>query len=106
MLPPRWGVMPEPPNKNMIRTLTIETLLNGFTVQCGCQRLAYTSTEKMLKDIGDYLKDPEATERRILVEKGFNRKHTLGDQPAQDSESYPSARLATGICSLNARYPR
>lgn len=84
-----WGLMPETPSKNMIRTLIIETLLNGFTVQCGCQRLAYTSTEEMLKDIGDYLKDPEATEKRILIEKGFNRKHTLGENPPAEA-GYPS----------------
>ena len=90
----------------MIRTLTIETLLNGFTLQCGCQRLAYTSTEEMLKDIGDYLKDPVTTEKRILVEKGFNRKHTLGDQYVPEPADYPSAMTATVIRAQGERYPR
>lgn len=101
-----YGVFIAPaPHKNMIRALKIETLLNGFTVQCGCQRLAYTSTKELLKDLGDYLKDPEATEKRILVEKGFNRKHTLADQPVQGMSSYPSAMLATDICSMDEHYP-
>lgn len=90
----------------MIRTLTIETLLNGYTVQCGCQRLAYTSTEEMLKDIGDYLKDPVTTEKRILVEKGFNRKHTLGDQSVPEPADYPSAMTATVIRAQGECYPR
>lgn len=61
----------------MIRTLTIETILNGYIVTAGCQRLAYTSAKDMLEDIRYYLDDPEKTEKRILA-NAINRKHVQG----------------------------
>lgn len=62
----------------MLRPITINPVLNGFVVQFGCQQLAYTNTTKMLGDIGDYLREPEETEKKILKEECFNRRHTLG----------------------------
>lgn len=62
----------------MIRNLTISAVLNGFIVQVGCQNIVYTSVGELTADLSDYLRDPEATEKRILKEKGLNRKHTLG----------------------------
>lgn len=62
----------------MLRPITINPVLNGFVVQFGCQQLAYTDTTKMLGDIGDYLREPEETEKKILKEECFNRRHTLG----------------------------
>jgi hypothetical protein len=76
----------------MIRDLRIEPILNGFIVQAGCQRLAYTSVDELITDIGSYLREPEATEKRILKDKGFNRKHTMEMRmpepgPAQEANS-------------------
>lgn len=61
----------------MIRDIKIEPILNGFIVSAGCQKLAYTSVDELIVDIGSYLREPEATETRILKDKGFNRKHTM-----------------------------
>jgi len=72
----------------MLRTISINPVLNGFIVQCGCQQLAYTSIDEMIDDLGSYYRNPEETEKRILQEKGINRKHTLREetvpQPATD----------------------
>ena len=62
----------------MLRPITINPVLNGFVVQFGCQQLAYTDTTKMLGDLGDYLREPEETEKKLLAKECFNRRHTLG----------------------------
>lgn len=62
----------------MIRNINITPVLNGFTVQIGCQTLAYTNIDKLLVDLGSYLREPEKTEKRILQEEGINAKHTMG----------------------------
>ena len=102
----------------MLRTLNIEPVLNGFIVQCGCQRLAYTNIDELISDLGSYLREPEATEKRILKDKGINRKHTLGDQGiptpmdeirrADCAQAEPSPMLATGIgapCGIAGNVP-
>lgn len=84
----------------MIRDIRIEAVLNGFIVAAGCQRLAYTSVGELIADLESYLREPEATEKRILKDKGINRKHTMVEQTApearpvvlqaqQPSEPYP-----------------
>jgi len=65
----------------MLRNIKIEAVLNGFIVECGCQRIAYTSVEGLISDLENYLRDPDGTERRIIKEKGINRKHTLPPEP-------------------------
>jgi hypothetical protein len=107
----------------MLRTLNIEPVLNGFIVQCGCQRLAYTNIDELISDLGSYLREPEATEKRILKDKGINRKHTLGDtaeqMPAPQvgagyiaradcAQAEPSPMTATGIgatCGIAGNVP-
>ena len=99
----------------MLRTLNIQPVLNGFIVQCGCQRLAYTNIDELIADLGSYLREPEATEKRILKEKGINRKHTLGEQsmpePMADCQAqaaYPTPTLATGVgatCGIAGNVP-
>lgn len=61
----------------MLRNIQIRPVLNGFLLNVGCQELAYTDTNKLLGDLGDYLRNPEETEKRIIEKDGFNRKHTL-----------------------------
>jgi len=63
----------------MLRRITIATCLNGFIVEVGCQTLAY-SPDKLLTDLGHYLRNPEETEQRIIETEGINRRHTL-DEP-------------------------
>lgn len=61
----------------MLRPITITPVLNGFIVQVGCQSLAYTDINKLTGDLGDYLKNPEETEKKLIENEGINRRHTL-----------------------------
>ncbi len=79
----------------MIRHIEIDACLNGFIVRCGCQTLAYTSINSLTKDIGEYLADPDATEKR-LVGDAINRKHTY-DMP-QAMPAPPSDCCAPETC--------
>ena len=85
----------------MIRDITIQPVANGYFIQFGCQRLAYTSTKKLIADLKDYLEDPEKTEQRIKKEDCFNIEHTLSGiqngcnmpPPCQGTEAVIPARL-------------
>jgi|GEM_PF-3554782 len=86
----------------MLRPITINPVLNGFVVQFGCQQLAYTDTTKMLGDLGDYLREPEETEKKLLKEECFNRRHTLGVDTLQPApcpgEAPRGLRIPTNPC--------
>jgi len=61
----------------MLHIIHINPILNGFIVNVGCQKLAYTSIDKLLFDLNQYLRKPEETEKRIVKEEGINKQHTL-----------------------------
>lgn len=61
----------------MIRRIQIEPALNGFVCQIGCQTVVFTSVDSLLEHLGDYLRDPEATEKYFIAKAGFNARHTL-----------------------------
>jgi len=88
----------------MLRNITIKPVLNGFVAQVGCQQLAYTSVDKLVLDVGAYLRDPEATEKRILKEEGFNAKHTLGVGEAL-APYPPPINMASDCCATEAAQP-
>lgn len=81
----------------MIRPISINPILNGFIVSVGCQQLAYTSIGELTADLSDYLREPEATEKRLLKEKGINAKHTLFLAAAQTG----SDACAVGVRSAD-----
>ena len=88
----------------MLRSITINPVLNGFVVNFGCQQLAYTDTTKMLGDLGDYLREPEETEKKLLAKECFNRRHTLGmdtlpPPPCPDT----APRTAADVCATGVR---
>lgn len=92
----------------MLRNINISPVLNGFTVSVGCQVLAYTSVDKLITDLGNYLRDPEGTEKRIVETEGINARHTgvLSDQAperAQNEASQPVAQTSGLIGSANRR---
>jgi len=91
----------------MLRPITINPVLNGFVVQFGCQQLAYTDTTKMLGDLGDYLREPEETEKKMLAKECFNRRHTLGSEipppPCQDTCATDPARPMGLVQTADAR---
>jgi hypothetical protein len=47
-----------------MRNVTITAVMNGFTVQVGCQTLVFNTREELLRELDAYLADPKETERR------------------------------------------
>lgn len=60
-----------------MRTITIAPALNGWLVTVGCQTLAYNDSRNLMTDLGDYLKDPDATTKRFLETNAVNKKWTM-----------------------------
>lgn len=56
--------------------VNIRPVLNGWTVEVGCQTVVFTSLDELLKEMKAYLEDPRATEVRYRKE-GINSKHTF-----------------------------
>lgn len=50
----------------MFRPLTINAVLNGWIVTCGCQTVVYQDRNQLVSDLNAYLQDPHATEARFL----------------------------------------
>lgn len=69
----------------MLRRISIDPILNGFIVNVGCQVLAYTSIDKLVFDLNQYLRKPEETEKRIVEEEGINKRHTLNEPRGMDN---------------------
>jgi hypothetical protein len=46
------------------RDLTIKHLHHGYIVEVDCHRFAFETVDRMLKYVGEYLKDPIATEKK------------------------------------------
>lgn len=66
----------------MINSIKIKAVLNGYNVKIGSQKLAYTSREKLLRDLGDYFQDPETTKKRILEQEAINKEHFCAKREA------------------------
>jgi hypothetical protein len=50
----------------MPRELKIIPVLNGWIVEAGCQRCVFGDLGQLYTALGDYYRDPEATEARFL----------------------------------------
>lgn len=58
-----------------MREINIRTTANeGFIVNVGCANFAYTSKNKMIEDLTEYIRDPQA------VEKEYNKHHKAYDE--------------------------
>lgn len=51
----------------MIRDITIKFALNGWTAKVGCQTLVYVDKDAMMKDLDQYLADPDAKEKEFVA---------------------------------------
>lgn len=56
-----------------MRSVTVNAVLNGWTVQVGCQTLVYTDPDKLTGDLRDYLRDPKAKEAAV-IESAVNKR--------------------------------
>jgi len=62
-----------------MRTIEIRTTANaGYIVQVGCSQFAYTDKEALLKDLGEYIRDPQK------VEEEYNKHHKAYDECAPE----------------------
>ena len=52
----------------MIREITITPVLNGFVCKVGCQKVVFESISEMARNLEDYYKNPEETEKRFIKE--------------------------------------
>lgn len=60
----------------MFRNVSITAVANGWSVRVGCQTFVYETRGGLMRDLGDYLSDPEGTEKRMLA-SAQNIKHTM-----------------------------
>ena len=75
----------------MFRPIAITAVLNGWIVTVGCQTVVYQERDHLTRDLDSYLRDPDATEARIL--KGaVNAAHTMG---GGDVGTVPAASTRT-----------
>jgi hypothetical protein len=61
----------------MPRELKIIPVLNGWIVEAGCQRCVFGDLGQLCTALGDYYRDPEATEARFLKDA----KNKVVEQP-------------------------
>ena len=82
-----------------MRSVTVNAVLNGWTVQCGCQTLVYTDPNELVGDLRDYLNDPKAKEKAV-IESAVN-KRLLQDMPQPAEAPMPTLNAMAG-CGVSA----
>lgn len=60
----------------MLRDITIHAVLNGFTVQIGCQQVVFTSREELIGNLSAYPTNPEEVEKH-WCDSAINARHTF-----------------------------
>jgi len=84
-----------------MRSVTVNAVLNGWTVQVGCQTLVYTDPDKLTGDLRDYLRDPKAKEAAV-IETAVN-KRLLQDMPQPMAEApMPPLNTMAGCAAQTA----
>lgn len=83
-----------------MQDVTISPVLNGWKCRVGCQEVVFTDKQTLLKELGDYMTDGEAVEKRFL-ERAVNRPRipmsALGTMEAQNSvDMEPQTRALPG----------
>ena len=63
-----------------MRTITIESILNGWICTVGCRRVAFISLAEMMRELERYLKDPKLVEKEYL-ETAINKDEDECVQP-------------------------
>ena len=54
-----------------MRDVTITKVMNGYIAKVGCQTLVYETQGALLGALGEYLSDPEGTEKRMIEKYGL-----------------------------------
>lgn len=81
---------------NPMRQIEIRTTANGgYLVHVGCTYFAYEDKEKLIKDLSEYIRDPEA------VEKEYNKHHKAYDEVERAPRSLGRLQETTGQSEAN-----
>ena len=56
-----------------MRTVTVNAVLNGWVVKCGCQTLVYMNPDKLVEDLREYMLNPKLKEAAI-IESAVNKR--------------------------------
>jgi hypothetical protein len=78
-----------------MKNITITPVLNGWRVLCGCQEVVFDDRTKLVKELDEYLRDPEAVEKRYLT-TAVNRAYTNAvPRPPETcgQEAMPATRI-------------
>lgn len=84
-----------------MRSVTVNAVLNGWTVQCGCQTLVYTDPDKLVGDLRDYLNDPKAKEKAV-IESAVN-KRLLQDMPQTAEAPMPQPAVLGSLAGCGTQ---
>lgn len=85
----------EETNKGAMREVKITAALNGWVVQCGCQKLVYVNQESLLADLGAYMKNPAEKEKTMLAMSVNAGMTNLG--PQVDGAERPLATVRENL---------
>jgi hypothetical protein len=77
--------------KKMVRSITINPVLNGWVCQVGCQTVVFTDLIKMTAEIGNYYRNPEALEK-IYIENAVNKPMNNVPEPYNQPQGYSPAK--------------
>ncbi len=80
-----------------MRDVTIRKVMNGYTVQVGCQTLVFETREALLRELGRYLEAPGVVEQEYADKYGFAGGVAVGAGQAWDTPSspYPDSTAST-----------
>ena len=76
--------------------IEIETVLNGWIVTVGCQRVVFDNMTMLLDALMDYLDDPKAVEEKWL-ESSINSEHVRKTISVDMGNGLPAPVYGSGL---------
>ena len=80
-----------------MRTVTVTAVLNGWMVKVGCQTLVYSDQKSLLKDLGEYMANPQAKEKKFIssaVNKRLMECPAIPEQACRPPDCPPQVQTA------------
>ena len=80
-----------------MRTVTVTAVLNGWMVKVGCQTLVYNDQKSLLKDLGEYMANPLAKEKKFIssaVNKRLMECPQVREEVCRPPDCPPQAQTA------------
>lgn len=82
---------------SMTREITITPVLNGFVCKVGCQKVVFESVSGLLRELGEYLSDPDGVEKRFVA--NAVNKMSIGPQ-CEPCDSEAPCQNTSGLSSI------